>query len=179
MRSLPNLFWRRSGATRPRATRVGRRLLVAAALAASVSATLAGCGQGGDVARRPPIGQVVKEYDATVAALRDVVSDEYPDATWIEDGVPSRSAGRNDSVSVQSSIWYADAPLADDESARDRLVKRADSVVRAHGFDNFSAIQRKPGDFAYVTGDRWGGELHFSGGVTVTIRYTTGQHPEG
>lgn len=157
-----------------------RRVVASIVVAIAVTVSTAACQQGSpDMSQRPPIGEVVDRYDATVAGLRDLVSTEYPDATWSQDGESSQGAGAAEgSVYVTSSIWYAEVPLADDASARDRLVTRADAIVRAHGFDDFSTVQAKPGDFSYVTSDEWGGELHLSGGKTVTIRYTTGQHPE-
>lgn len=160
-------------------TRSVRRLAAIALGGIAVAVSLTACQQGStDMSHRPPIHEVVDRYDATVSELRDVVSAAYPDASWTEDGAPSQAAGKADgTVVVTSSIWYAVVPLADDEPARDRLLKKADEVVRSHGFAAFSVVQAVPGDFSYVTGDAWGGELHFSGGKSVTIRYTTGEHP--
>lgn len=131
------------------------------------------------MSERPPIAEIVKNYDETVAQLQELVSKAYPDATWSQRGESSPGAGPGESTTVVTSpVWYADAPVASDAAARDRLIDDADDVVRSHGFTDFSKVSATDGDFSFVTGDAWGGQLHLSGGETVTIRYQTGAHPD-
>jgi len=130
------------------------------------------------MSERPSIDEITAQYDAFAEELRGLVSAEYPDAVWAEDGEAS-SALAGEDTRVTSQIWYADAAVSADAAARDRIVEGADAAAGDHGFGEFATVDVSDDGFSYVAGDQWGGEMHLSGGsVNVTIWYVTGPHPD-
>jgi len=158
-----------------------RSRVLAVATAAALAVSLTACFPGSAEMSEPPtIDEITEQYDAFAADLRGLVSAEYPDATWAEDGEASPALGAGEGTTrVTSQIWYADAAVSSDAEARDRIVQQADAAAGEYGFDDFAAVDVSDDGFSYVAGDQWGGEMHFSGGsVNVTIWYVTGSHPE-
>jgi len=155
-----------------------RSRLLAAAAAGVLALSLTACFPGSaEMSERPSIDEITRQYDAFAAELRGLVSAEYPDATWAEDGEAS-SALAGEDTRVTSQIWYADAALSADPAARDRVVAQANATAGDYGFDDFATVEVSDDGFSYVAGDEWGGEMHLTGGsVNVTVWYVTGSHP--
>jgi len=160
--------------TRPRTARA-----LAVAVTAVLALSLTACFPGSaEMTERPTIDEVTAQYDALAADLRGIVSAEYPDAVWSEDGEAS-SALAGEGRRVTSQIWFADAALASDAAARDRVVAQADAAAAKYGFGDFATVEAADDGFSYVAGDQWGGEMHLAGGsVNVTVWYATGSHPD-
>lgn len=166
-----------------------RRLLSALTLAAAAALVLSGCVKGltvndstatGDL---PPIGTVVADYDAMLAAMRDAVSAAAPGGTWTEVkaaqtlGGDEAAAGEDATVAV-SPLWGYDAAFPTG-SEREALIAELGRIGEQHGFTAIQVYVDRADEVQAVGGDGFGAEYQVGSKTRSTLSYTTGSHPAG